>query len=111
LLADNRRPSRLCSGEGSSDRGSRGDMKRSSPPAFRATAREEGYARNRMRSSEVDGVLGRREGGYKGDNPKSCPTPQRKSEEAIVAVTARKAELARAKGLYLSHATNGGRTA
>jgi hypothetical protein len=58
-------PSRLEADEGSNGRGCMWDRKRSSPPAFEATAREEGDARERTRSHEVGGVLDRRKGGYK----------------------------------------------
>jgi hypothetical protein len=47
--------------------------KRSPPPAFEATAREEGDARERTRSHEVGAVLGCREGGYKAENAEVPP--------------------------------------
>jgi hypothetical protein len=58
----------------------------------------------RMRSLEVGVALGRREGGYKGDNPKSRPTPRgevgggHSSDEGVAA------EPTGAKGLCLSRA-------
>ena len=61
----------------------------------------------RMRSHEVAGCSTGVRVGIRREPPKSCPTPQGKSEEAIVAMKARTAEPAGAKGLYLSRASHG----
>jgi hypothetical protein len=64
-----------------------------------------------MRSPEVGETLGRREGGYKGENPKFYSTPQREVGGGHSSGEGEAAQPTGAKGLYLSHATKGGRTA
>jgi hypothetical protein len=79
-------------------------------PVFGATAREEGWTSERMRSSEVGEV--NREGRYKAHNAEiAARRLGRKSEEVIVAMKARTTQPAGAKDLCLSRADAGGGTA
>ena len=81
------------------------------PSAFEAAAREEGDVRERTRAHEVDGGSAVVSGDIRRDPPKFCATLHGQSEEAIVARKAWTREPAGAKGLYLSQASYGGRTA
>jgi hypothetical protein len=81
------------------------------PSAFEAAAREEGDVRERTRAHAVDGGSAVVSGDIRRRTPKFCATPCGQSEEAIVARKARTREPAGAKGLCLSRASYGGRTA